>query len=186
MRKRAIRLRHFVCVFAFLDRVPLPGCGVLHLLRQRIRHWHSLTIVRVLDNPAHSERNLSSRRHFHRHLIRRPADPTRFYFEPRTNIFERLVYDFQRIDGIRTFARFFDRGVHDSFRERFLAALHHGGDEPSHRRTPITGIDALLFFVNSLPSRHSRWSCSNLLFLFLGRCRRRFRRAASASRATFL
>src|SRR5438105_1445653 len=164
MRKRAIRLRHFMCIFAFLDRVALPGGSVLYFLGQRVRHRHSFTIVRVLDDPTHSERNLSRRRYFHRHLIRCPTDPARFYFQPRPNILDRLVYDFQRINRIRTFARLLNCCVNNPLRERFLAALHHSGDEPGHRRTPISGIDVLFLFVNSPSSRHSRSSYSNYFF----------------------
>src|ERR1700736_4940753 len=52
MRKRAVRLRHFVCVFAFLDRVPLPRGGVLDFSRERFRHWHAFTRVGVLNDPT--------------------------------------------------------------------------------------------------------------------------------------
>src|ERR1051326_3439441 len=184
MRKRAIRLRHFVCVFAFLDRVPLPNRGILNLLRQRLGHCNSLAIIRVLHDPARREGNLSRRRHFHRHLISCSTYAARFYFQPWANIFNGFVYDFQRIDRIRTFARFFNRSINDPLRERFLAALHHSGDEPGHRRTPVAGIDVLFLFVNSPSSRHCR-SSSNLFFLLLGSCRRRFCRAASTGSATF-
>src|SRR5438876_11344058 len=44
MRKRAVRLRHFVCVFAFLDRVALAGGGGFDFLRERVRHPHSLRL----------------------------------------------------------------------------------------------------------------------------------------------
>src|SRR6266571_7560028 len=58
MRKRAIRLRHFVCVFAFLDRVALTGGCVLDLVGQRLGHRHAFASVRVLNDPAGGERNL--------------------------------------------------------------------------------------------------------------------------------
>src|SRR6266550_5181637 len=164
MGKRAVRLRHFVCVFAFLDRIALTGGRVLNLLRERVGHSHSFTIVRVLDDPAGREGNLTGRRHFHGHLISRATDTTRFYFQPRTNILDRLVYNFQWIDRIRTFARFVDRRVHNPFRERFLATLHNGRNEALHGGTPVAGIDALLLFVNSPPSRHCRSSIENYFF----------------------
>src|SRR6266566_30763 len=179
MRKRAVRLRHFVGVFAFLDRIALTGGRVLDFLRERVRHSHSFTIVRILDDPASREGNLARRRHFHGHLISRATDATRFYFQPRTNILDRLVYNFQRIDRIRTFARFVDRRVHNPFRERSLAALHNGRNEARHGGTPVAGIDALLFFVNSPPSRHCR-SFYRKLFLF---GRSLFRCAPSAASA---
>src|SRR6266576_4292662 len=181
MRKRAVRLRHFMCVFAFLDRITLTGGRVFAVLRERVRHSHSFTIVGVLNYPASREGNLTRRRHFHGHLISRATDATRFYFQPRTNILDRLVYNFQRIDRIRTFARFVDRRVHNPFRERFLATLHNGRNEALHGGTPVAGIDALLLFVNSPPSRHCR-SFYPKLFLFgrsLLRC------APSAAAAAF-
>src|SRR4029077_5978266 len=75
-----------------------------------------------------------------------------------------LVDNFERIDRIGSFARFIDRGVDNALGERFLAAFHHRGDEPRDGRTPIAGIDALLLFVNSLPSRHCRSSVSKFTF----------------------
>src|SRR6266536_362766 len=52
MRKRAVRLRHLVCVFAFLDRIALTGGRVFDFLREGVGHSHSFTIVRVLNDPA--------------------------------------------------------------------------------------------------------------------------------------
>src|ERR1700726_3631394 len=59
MGKRAVRLRHFVCVFALLDCVALTGGGVLDFLGQRLRHWHAFASVGVLNDPTHGERNLT-------------------------------------------------------------------------------------------------------------------------------
>src|SRR4029453_16969530 len=105
------------------------------------------------------------------------TDATRFYFQTRANVFDRLVYNFQWIDRIRTFARLVDRRVHAPFRQRFLAALHDRSNETLDSRTPVAGIDALLLFVNFPPSRHCR-SLYPKLFLF-GRAflRCRFRRS---------
>src|SRR5436309_6678134 len=90
----------------------------------------------------------------------------------------------------RSFARFLDRRVNDSLRERFLATLHDRGNEACNRRTPVAGIDSLLLFVNLPPSRHCR-SFYPKLFLFrsaFSRCGRflcgRFRCARTAP-ATF-
>src|SRR4029077_11756201 len=70
----------------------------------------------------------------------------------------------ERIDGVGPFARFIDRCVDNALGERSLAALHHRSDEPRDRRAPVPGIDALLLFVNSLPSRHCRSSVSKFTF----------------------
>ncbi len=55
MSKRAIRLRHFVRVFAFLDRVALAGGSVLDFLGERLSHRHSFARVGVLHDPTHGE-----------------------------------------------------------------------------------------------------------------------------------
>src|SRR5438874_13654736 len=64
MGKRAVRLRHFVCVFAFLDCVALTGSGVLNFMGQCLRHRHAFTSVGVLNDPTHGERDLAGRWHF--------------------------------------------------------------------------------------------------------------------------
>src|SRR6266480_8007167 len=74
MRKGAVRLRHFMRVFAFLDRVALTGRGVLDFLRERIGHRLAATIIGVLHDPTHGERDLPRWRNFHRHLIGRAPD----------------------------------------------------------------------------------------------------------------
>src|SRR5947199_8084535 len=98
MRKRAIRLRHFMRVFAFLDRVALTCRCVLDFLSERLRHRHALASVRVLDDPTRRQRNLARGRHFQWDLISRATDPTRFYFQARTNVLDCFVYDFEWID----------------------------------------------------------------------------------------
>src|SRR4029450_12121285 len=177
MRKRAVRLRDLGGVFAFLDRIALAGGGVLDFLRQRVCHSHSLTIVRVLDDPACRQGNLARGRDFERYLVSCATDTTRFYFQTRTNVFDRLVDNFQRIDRIRTFARLVDRRVDNPFREGLLAPLHDRSNETLYSRTSVARIDALLLFVNFPPSRHCR-SFYPKLFLF-GRAflRCRFRRS---------
>src|SRR5947208_8846120 len=80
MRKSPVGLRHFVRVLAFLDRVALTGGGVFDFLRQRVGHRHAFAPVSVLHDPTRGERDLPRRRNFHRHLISRAADATRFYF----------------------------------------------------------------------------------------------------------
>src|SRR5438309_10314127 len=147
MRKRAIRLRHFMRVFAFLDRVPLTCRCVLDFLSERLRHRHALASVRVLNDPARRERNLARGRHFQWDLISRATDPTRFYFQPRTNVLDGFVYDFEWIDCMGTFPRLVNRGVDNALGERFLAALRHRGEEPRDRRTPVSGTDRLLFWL---------------------------------------
>src|SRR5438477_8253861 len=69
MRKRSIRLRHLMRVLALLNGVALTGSGVFNFLRKRIGHGSAAATVCVLHDPAHGQRNLSPRRHFHRHLI---------------------------------------------------------------------------------------------------------------------
>src|SRR6266567_1763678 len=64
----------------------------------RLRHRHALASVRVLDDPARRQRNLACGRHFQWDLISRATDPTRFYFQPRTNVLDGFVYDFEWID----------------------------------------------------------------------------------------
>src|SRR5260370_9574947 len=61
-------------------------------------------------------------------------------------------------------ALLFNSAVGNVMGERFLAALHRRGNEPSYLRTPVTGIDTLLFFVNPFPSRHCRSFVSKIYF----------------------
>src|SRR5437764_11032347 len=63
VRKSAVRLRHLMRVFAFLDRVPLTGRRVLDFLRQRISHPLAAAILGVLQAPPY----------FARHMPRTPA-----------------------------------------------------------------------------------------------------------------
>src|SRR6266513_1114433 len=90
MGKRAVRLRHLVGVFAFLNRVALTGGSVLDLLGECLRHRHAFASIGVLHNPTHGERDLTRRRYFQRHLISRATNAPRFYFQARSTIFERF------------------------------------------------------------------------------------------------
>src|SRR5205814_9867839 len=71
MRKSAVRLRHFVRVFAFLDRVALTGRGVLNFLAERSGHLLAAAIIGVLHDPTHGERDSPRRRNFPRPWIGR-------------------------------------------------------------------------------------------------------------------
>src|SRR5438132_7814535 len=86
MRERPVRLRHFMGVFAFLNRVTLAGRSVLDFLRKRSGHWLAPAFIGVLHNPAHGKRDLPRRRYFHRHLISRASDPARFHFQAGPHI----------------------------------------------------------------------------------------------------
>src|ERR1043166_7912798 len=154
MSEGAVGLGHFVGVVALLDRVALASRGVFQLGGERLGHGHATAVIGVLHDPAHGERNLARRRDFHRHLIGGATDAAGLYFKTGTHIFERLVDDFERINRVRAFARFIDRGVDDPFRERLLASLHHGGNEARDRWTAVTRVELLLFFVNFPPPRH--------------------------------
>src|SRR6266853_2589252 len=59
MGKRAVRLRHFVCVFAFLNCVALTGSCVLDFLGERLRHRHPFASIGGLNDPARGQRNLA-------------------------------------------------------------------------------------------------------------------------------
>src|SRR6266404_3432986 len=83
MGKRAVRLRHLVCVFAFLDRVALTGGSVLDFMGQRLRHRHTFASIGVLNDPTHSERDLTRRWYLQRHLISRATYATRFHLQAR-------------------------------------------------------------------------------------------------------
>src|SRR5206468_6128538 len=76
MGKRAVGLRHFVCVFAFLDRVALTGGRVLNFLGERLSHRHAFASIGVLNDPTRCQRNLARGRNFQRHLISRATDTT--------------------------------------------------------------------------------------------------------------
>src|SRR5438132_1414879 len=71
---------------------------------------------------------------------------------------------FSSVAGINLPAEMRKRAVDNALGERFLAARHHRGNEPRDRRTPVTGIDTLLFFVNPFPSRHCRSFVSKIYF----------------------
>src|SRR2546423_10191710 len=123
MSEGAVCLRHLVSVVALLDRVALSGSRVFEFGRQRIGHRHAAAAVGVLNDPAHRERNLARRRYFHRHLIGGATDSAGFYFEARTDILPSPVDDLERINRVRTLARFIDRGINDPLPERPPAAL---------------------------------------------------------------
>src|SRR4051794_10357315 len=100
MSKRAVSLRHLVSVFAFLDRVTLPRGSVLDFVGKGLGHGLSPAAGGVLDDPAHGQRDLAGGSHFHGNLISRAADTAGFYFQAWTNIFQRLVENFERIDRV--------------------------------------------------------------------------------------
>src|SRR5260370_8108578 len=52
MGKRAVRLRHFMRVFAFLDRVALTCGCVLDFLSERLRHPLPLPSAPLSDDPT--------------------------------------------------------------------------------------------------------------------------------------
>ena len=52
MRERAVRLRHFMRVIAFLNGVALAGSGVFEFLSQRVSQSQSLTAIGKSHNPA--------------------------------------------------------------------------------------------------------------------------------------
>src|SRR5436309_816704 len=86
MGKRAVRLRHFMGVFAFLNCVALTGSRVLNFVGQRLGHRHAFASVGVLHNPTHGERDLTGRWYFQWHLISGATNATRFYFQARPNV----------------------------------------------------------------------------------------------------
>src|SRR5581483_6445447 len=114
MRKRAVRLRHFVSVVALLDCVALSGRRVSEFRRERVLHRYVFAILRKTDTPAHCECDLAARRDLHRDLISRTADATRVRFEAWLYVIERLVQRLERIDNIAAFAGFFDRGIYNT------------------------------------------------------------------------
>src|SRR5438874_953622 len=154
MRKSTVGLRHFTCVFALFDRIPLSRRRVLDFLGQCFRHRLTGPIIGILHDPTHRERDLTSRRHFLRHLICRPTDASRFHFQARTHVIQCLVQNFERIDRIRSFARFINRGINNTLSERFLPALHHRRNQPRDGRASVARVHFLLFLVNFAPSRH--------------------------------
>src|SRR5437764_12349288 len=91
MGKRAVRLRPVGCVFAFLDCVALAGSSVLNFMGQRLRHRHAFASIGVLHDPTHGERDLTRRWYLQRYLVSGATNPTRFYFQARPNVFQRLV-----------------------------------------------------------------------------------------------
>jgi len=52
MRERAVRLRHFMRVIAFLDGVALAGCGVFEFVSVGVNQSQALTTVGKSHNPA--------------------------------------------------------------------------------------------------------------------------------------
>src|SRR5260370_33146748 len=60
MRKRAVRLRHFMRVFAFLDRVALTCRCVLDFLGGRLRHRHAPPTAALSNSPAGCLGNLGA------------------------------------------------------------------------------------------------------------------------------
>src|SRR3954447_10533050 len=96
--ERAVGLRHFVSVFALFDCVSLAVSRVPDFVGERIRHGHSAAIIGIGNNPAHGQRDLPGGWHFHRDLISGAADATRLDLEPRPNVLQRLVKNFEWIN----------------------------------------------------------------------------------------
>src|SRR5207248_9964334 len=99
-------------------------------------------------------------RNFHRYLIARTPNAPLFDFQAGSHILQRLVYNFERINRVRAFARFIDRAVNNPFRQRFFAALHHRGNQTRHRSTAVARVYLLFLFVNLAPARHDYFFAS--------------------------
>src|SRR5437660_5969199 len=67
--ERAVSLSHLMSVFAFLDGVALAVRRVANLIGKRLRHRGATTIVGILNDPPHRQRDLPCWWHFHRDLV---------------------------------------------------------------------------------------------------------------------
>jgi hypothetical protein len=75
MSKGAVCLRHLVSVVALLDRVALAGAASLISARALRPSAWPRRLSAYCNDPAHRERNLTRRRHFHRHLVGGATNP---------------------------------------------------------------------------------------------------------------
>src|SRR5262245_27639808 len=81
MRKRPIGFRHTVGVLALLDGVS-PAVGrVEQLRREPLRHRLFVPLPRGRDDPADAEGLPSRGTHLDGHLVGRPANAARAYFD---------------------------------------------------------------------------------------------------------
>src|SRR6478735_7947972 len=96
----AVRLGHLVGIVALLDCIPLPDRSFLELAGERLDERDVLASEGVIDDPAHRESELAGRRNFHRHLVGGTTDAAALHLEARLHVVDRLIENFQRINGI--------------------------------------------------------------------------------------
>src|SRR5262245_6796442 len=154
MCERLVRLGHPVCVFALLHRAAAQVRGVEEFVRELLVHRLAVAArARVADQPADAEREAAVRIHFYRHLVVRAADATRFHFEARLDVVDRLLEHLQRIvaalllDDVEGL-------VNDALGGTALTVAHHAVDELAHERTLIDRVRRNVALRNLSSSRH--------------------------------
>src|SRR5262245_62208740 len=154
MSERLVRLGHPVCVFALLHRAASQVRAVEEFVRELLVHRLAVAArARVADQPADAEREAAVRIHFYRHLVVRAADATRFHFEARLDVVDRLLEHLQRIvaalllDDVEGL-------VNDALGGTALTVAHHAVDELAHERTLIDRVRRNVALRNLSSSWH--------------------------------
>src|SRR5687768_10437795 len=146
-----------------LDRVPLSICRIDQLGGELARHSLTAARTRILENPAHRQRDTAVCGHFDRHLIGRTANTARLDFDGRGNVTQRLIEDFDRA-LLEALFDDVERFVHDALRGAALAAVHHPVDE--HR--DVYAIELVIRRDDPLRRAIASWHLYTYLFLPAG------------------
>src|SRR4051812_29910861 len=97
VRERLVGVRHLVDVLALLDRVAAILGGVDDLVGEAVHHGLLVAVARVLDQPAHAERERAIRADIDRDLVRGATDAAALDLDAWPDVGQRAVPDLQRV-----------------------------------------------------------------------------------------
>src|SRR5690606_3127627 len=137
---------HLVRVFTFLDSAAAVVCSVHEFAAEAIDHRRLVALASSGDQPANGESLTALRTNIDRDLIGRTTNTAGADFDVRSDIFERLMEDRDRLllqlafNGI-------ERTVNDVFGNRLLAVKHDRIHELGDNQIPElrVRVDLALF-----------------------------------------
>src|SRR5215831_2849470 len=97
VREGLVCLRHPVRVLLLLDRPAAPVDRIDDLTGEPLGHRLLGALPRVLNEPAHGERDPSLRTDLDGHLVRRATDPARSDLDEGLHLLERALEDAEGI-----------------------------------------------------------------------------------------
>src|SRR5665213_2127001 len=89
VREGAVRVRHAVRIFAFLDCLAAAVHRIHEFARQALTHGVLAALAGGFDQPANGKGLLALGTDFNRNLIGRTTNAARAHFNRRTNVVER-------------------------------------------------------------------------------------------------